>query len=100
MNTVNLSHLASDKKYELASTGEPTIESPPEEDRWFVGYEHLGAIGDNWTSFVDYNAVSDSDYFEDLGSSGLNVASRTHLNRQGRLYQELFDQAYLIHGPY
>jgi len=85
MNTVNLSHLAGDKKFELTPGGLPTVESPPKEDRWFLGYEHFGVLTDNWSSTVDYNVVSDSDYFEDLGSSGLNVASRTHLNRQGRI---------------
>ena len=94
MNSVNLSHLGSDKKYQLDGTGSPTFESPPVEDRWFIGYEHFGIIGDNWTSYVDYNAVSDNDYFQDLGSSGLNVASRTHLNRQGRInYSNSFLQA-------
>jgi len=85
MNSLNLSHLASDKKYKLDMAGNPTLNSPLKEDRWFLGYEHIGGLGDNWSTFVDYNAVSDSDYFEDLGSRGLNLASRTHLNRQGRI---------------
>ena len=38
-----------------------------------------------FSSFIDYNAISDADYFYDLGSSGLNLTSRTHLNRQGRI---------------
>ncbi|MEX0619503.1 MAG: LPS-assembly protein LptD [Pseudohongiellaceae bacterium] len=85
INTVNLAHLGDDDRYELSPAGEPLVDSPPVEDRWFLGYEHFGALGDNWSTFVDYNAVSDAEYFRDLGSSGLNVASRTHLNRQGRL---------------
>jgi len=85
MNTLNVSHLSGDRKFETDSSGSPTLESPPKEDRWFIGYEHNGSIGDNWSTYVDYNAVSDYAYFEDFGSSGLNVASRTHLNRQGRV---------------
>ncbi len=85
MNTLNVSHLSGDRRYETDSSGSPTLESPPKEDRWFIGLEHNGAVGDNWSTYVDYNAVSDYAYFEDFGSSGLNVASRTHLNRQGHV---------------
>lgn|GEM_PF-36727 len=85
MNTVNMSHLASDDLFDPATKDILGSDSPPVEDRWFVGFEHQGRIGNRWTTFVDYNAVSDTDYFYDLGSSGLNVISQTHLNRQGRI---------------
>lgn len=85
MNTLNVAHLAGDKEFVTDASGTPTLLSPPGEDRWFIGFEHEGSIGDNWRTLVDYNAVSDYAYFEDFGSSGLNVASRTHLNRQGRV---------------
>lgn len=85
MNTLNAALLANDKKFELDDNGVPLADSPPGKNRWFAGYEHIGAIGTRWTTLVDYNTVSDDDYFQDLGSSGLNVASRTHLNRQGRI---------------
>lgn len=95
MNTLNMSFLGGDKLYDPATAGVPGSDSPPVEDRWFIGYEHAGNYGRNWSSFVDYNAVSDEDYFYDLGSSGLNTNSRTHLNRQGRLN---FDSEYLRAG--
>lgn len=85
MNTLNMSHLAGDDLYDPATADTPGSDSPPVADRWFIGYEHQGRLGSNWSSYVDYNAVSDSDYFYDLGSSGLNVTSQTHLNRYGRL---------------
>ncbi|MEX2130074.1 MAG: LPS-assembly protein LptD [Pseudohongiellaceae bacterium] len=85
MNTLNMSYLGNDKFFELGSNGLPLPDSPSAEKRWFIGYEHYGALGGNWSTYVDYNAVSDGDYFRDLGSAGLNVSSRTHLNRQGRL---------------
>ncbi|MBT8147090.1 MAG: LPS-assembly protein LptD, partial [Gammaproteobacteria bacterium] len=85
MNTLNVSHLSGDQRFETNSSGSPTLESPPQEDRWFIGFEHTGAIGDNLSTYIDYSAVSDYAYFEDFGSAGLNVASRTHLNRQGRV---------------
>lgn len=85
MNTLNMAFLGSDKLYDPATATLPGSDSPPVADRWFIGYEHRGNYGRNWSSFVDYNAVSDEDYFYDLGSSGLNTNSRTHLKRQGRL---------------
>ncbi len=85
MNTLNVSHLAGDRKFENQAGGVPGIDSPPREDRWFIGFEHRGLLGDNLTTYIDYNAVSDYAYFQDFGSSGLNVASRTNLNRQGQV---------------
>jgi LPS-assembly protein len=95
MNTLNISGLSSDKLYDTATANVPGSDSPPVEDRWFIGFEHTGSLGRNWTTFIDYNAVSDEDYFYDLGSSGLNLISRTHLNRQGTLN---FNSEYLRAG--
>ncbi|PCJ22857.1 MAG: hypothetical protein COA96_13280 [SAR86 cluster bacterium] len=95
MNTLNMSYLGGDKLYDSTTANVAGSDSPPTDNRWFVGYEHFGNYGNNWSSFVDYNAVSDEDYFYDLGSSGLNTNSRTHLNRQGRLN---FDSKYLSAG--
>lgn len=85
MNTLNTSFLADDKLFDPATKDIIGSESPPTENRWFLGFEHYGALGRNWSTFVDYNAVSDENYFYDFGGSGLNVTSQTHLNRQGRL---------------
>ena len=85
MNTLNFAGLSGDKLYDPKTVNLPGSDSPISEDRWFLGFEHFGALGQNWSTFVDYNAVSDRDYFYDLGSNGLNLTSRTHLNRQGRI---------------
>ena len=85
MNTVNMSYLGGDKLFDADTVNVPGSDSPPAENRWFVGGEHIGNFGRNWSTFIDYNAVSDEDYFYDLGSYGLNATSRTHLNRLGRL---------------
>jgi len=95
MNTLNISGLSGDKLYDTATANVPGSNSPLVEDRWFIGFEHMGSLGGNWTTFIDYNAVSDEDYFYDLGSSGLNLISRTHLNRQGTLN---FNSEYLRAG--
>lgn len=85
MNTLNMSYLGNDKLFDEATANTLGSDSPPVDNRWFIGYEHYGAYGRNWSSFIDYNAVSDEDYFYDLGSNGLNTSSRTHLNRQAQL---------------
>jgi len=84
MNTLNLSLLPDDRLYD-ATLDIPGDDSPPTDKRWFLGYEHRGSLGSNWSTQIDYGAVSDEDYFRDLGSRGLNVESRTHLNKQGQL---------------
>ena len=85
MNTVNASLLANDDLYDPATAGIPGADSPPREKRWFFNFEHDGRIGNYWSTHVNYEAISDIDYFRDLGSSGLNVSSRTHLERDGQL---------------
>lgn len=85
MNTLNMSHLAGDDLFDPALKDQPFSESPPVEDRWYIGFDHQGSLGPNWSTFVDYNAVSDNDYFYDLAGTGLNVTSQTHLNREGRI---------------
>ncbi|MEX0965201.1 MAG: LPS assembly protein LptD [Pseudohongiellaceae bacterium] len=95
MNTLNMSYLGNDKLFDEATANLPGSDSPPTDKRWFIGYEHYGIYGRNWSSFIDYNAVSDEDYFYDLGSNGLNSTSRTHLNRQARLN---FNTEYLRAG--
>jgi len=95
LNTLNMSYLGNDKLFDKKTANVLGSDSPPTDNRWFIGYEHYGTYGRNWSSFVDYNAVSDEDYFYDLGSNGLNTTSRTHLNRQARLN---FNTEYLRAG--
>ena len=51
------------------------------ENRWLLSLDHDGRVGDLRT-FVDYGAVSDVDYFTDLGTE-LAVRSRVDLERVG-----------------
>ncbi len=48
-------------------------------DRWLASVKHTGGTGP-WNTRVDYNAVSDDDYFDDLGAS-LKVSRQDHLDR-------------------
>lgn len=95
MNTLSTSFLGGDELYDEATANTLGSESPSTENRWFLGFQHQGVIGEHWSTFIDYNAVSDEDYFFDLGANGLNVFSRSHLNRQGRVN---FDADYLRAG--
>ncbi len=52
-------------------------------DRWLYAIDHRGRRG-HFETLIDYTAVSDADYFRDLGT-GLSVASRIELERRGEL---------------
>ena len=52
-------------------------------DRWLGGINHEGRLG-RFRTFVDYAAVSDRDYFRDLGSD-LAVSSRIELQRKAEI---------------
>ena len=85
MNSLNFTYLADDDLYDPEASEIFGSGSPAVADRWFIGFQHQGALGRHFTSFVDYNEASDQDYFLDLDGVGLNTVSRTHLNQQGRL---------------
>ena len=68
-------------------------------DRWLLATSHLGRYGP-WRTFLDYTAVSDNDYFIDLGSE-VAVASRVSLERRaevqylrGGLFARLWAQGF------
>lgn len=42
-------------------------------ERWLTMIEEKGMFNRNWSSLVDYQRVSDIDYFRDLGVTGLDV---------------------------
>lgn len=50
------------------------------DDRLFFSLRHRASFSPRWSGFVDYNYVSDNQYFEELGTS-LSVASTTFLDR-------------------
>ncbi|MCR9276586.1 MAG: LPS assembly protein LptD [Pseudomonadaceae bacterium] len=52
-------------------------------DRWLYALNHDGEIG-NFRTLVDYTAVSDRDYFRDLGSD-LGLTSTNELERRGEI---------------
>ncbi|WP_299204896.1 LPS-assembly protein LptD [uncultured Amphritea sp.] len=61
------------------STGLLVEDTQADRDRWLVGADHSGSKG-AWSSLIDYTAVSDKKYFDDLGSS-LEVDRSSHLDQ-------------------
>ena len=85
MDTINATTLPDDGLYNAEEAAAGTGDSPQSRNRWLLAWDHEGRIDQNWSTRVDYTAVSDRDYFRDLGSRGLDLENRTHLNRQGQL---------------
>lgn len=76
----------------------PDVEFVPA-DRWLLATSHQGRYGP-WRTLLDYTAVSDNDYFIDLGSE-VAVASRVSLERRaevqytrGGLFARLWAQGF------
>jgi LPS-assembly protein len=87
-NVLGLAYLPEDDNYngrvnrqefnELGSVGKFRPDK-----RWLLTFSNRGDYGD-FTSFIDYTAVSDLDYFVDLGTD-LSIASKSQLERRGML---------------
>ncbi|MFQ5608663.1 MAG: LPS-assembly protein LptD [Woeseiaceae bacterium] len=85
-----------------------------DESRAFVSLQHRTRFGGGWRNRIDYQEVTDNQYFEDLGGS-LSISSITHLNRsisfdwqtdtmsffgQAQDYQTLDDAILPVEEPY
>jgi LPS-assembly protein len=57
------------------------------EDRWLLAMDHRGRVG-RVRTIVDYTAVSDRDYFRDLGTT-LKVSSQRELERRGEALMDI-----------
>ncbi len=58
----------------------PSDDAFNDESRELNLWQHSGYFAKRWSANVDYQRVSDDDYFEDL-ATGLNAKSQTHLNQ-------------------
>lgn len=63
----------------------PTLGLSENPDRWLVGWHHSQQIAEGWSSEVEFNRVSDIDYFRDLEFSGLISGNPNHLGQTARL---------------
>ncbi|WP_207063631.1 LPS-assembly protein LptD [Motiliproteus sp. SC1-56] len=86
-------YLGANGRYEL-STAYLADDDLRGEDRWALGLDHSGRPAPGWSSRINYNKVSDNDYFDELDTD-LNIARDTHLDQlaqlqyQGRSWQAL-----------
>jgi len=83
LNVLQMNYLPDDDLFNSAELLLPDPESPPVADRWQLSYDHQSRLSQNWSALVDYSAVSDEDYFQDLGDTGLDTTTRSYLTRQG-----------------
>lgn len=82
---LDLQFLPGDNLYDEATRLVPGADSPPVDDRWLLDYKMRGQLQAGWSATADYAAVSDEEYFQDLGSNGLVSTSRSLLQRDARL---------------
>ena len=54
------------------------------DDRWLLSVHHQGQPAQGWGAYVDYTAVSDDNYFDDL-TTDLDVQRESNLDRRGEL---------------
>ena len=54
-------------------------------DRWLVGLNEKGRIGENISTRVDFTRVSDEEFFNDLSTRGLEIKRQTHLDQLAEL---------------
>ena len=72
----NAHYLNSDSQEKRGDIDNPNYQ----EARKAFSWQHVSNFAERWQTKVDYNYVSDKNYFRDFGNS-LDVSSRTHMNR-------------------
>ncbi len=84
-NELQLSYLHDDAQYDTATAGLPGSESPPQARRWQLNYLGSAAFTRQWSARADFSAISDFDYYQDFGNTGLTDTTRSYLYRHGEL---------------
>jgi LPS-assembly protein len=68
-----------------------------DENRNAVRWQHTGNPFKGWSTSVDYNRVSDTDYLLDFGNS-LDTTSTTHLTQQGKANYEAANWQFMVNA--
>ena len=55
------------------------------DDRWSLGVQESGNLNSYFSTLIDYNRVSDNDYFRDFSVGSLNIKRQVTLNQQAAL---------------
>lgn len=72
----------SDRSYTVASASYLPDDKLANDDRWLLSLKQQGKHAPGWRSYIDYTAVSDDNYFEDL-TTNLEVQRASNLDRRG-----------------
>ncbi|MES2623796.1 MAG: LPS-assembly protein LptD [Pseudomonadota bacterium] len=82
---LDMQYLPNDDLYDPATRDVPGSDSPPVDDRWSLNYDFYALLARGWSAGIDYAAVSDRDYFQDLGNTGLYTTTQSYLYRDARV---------------
>ena len=90
--------LGNDKGGDDAEDVNPITGLHPHEgkNRYQFNLNHIGGAGGPWSTFVDYNKVSDADYVRDLGNMTLDETSKTHIQQRAYVRYETNNWNYQI----
>lgn len=76
-------YIHNDKRVgDVETADDPTLE----ERRWTAFVKEEGRFNPNWSSAIDYQAVSDINYYRDWGTTGLDIRKSTNIRREASLH--------------
>lgn len=78
-------YLPDDRLYDADKAGQPGSSSPPKSERWLLDYDLRASLAPRWSFGVDYAAVSDELWFQDLGNDGFLSTAQSYLRRNAVL---------------
>lgn len=75
---LNLQYIYHDKKI-----GDENIKinKPDDRERWAIGLKESGRLSQNWSTYINFQQVSDNDFFKDWGSQGLDITKTLNIRR-------------------
>ncbi|MCY4043541.1 MAG: LPS assembly protein LptD [Cellvibrionales bacterium] len=74
---LNGQYIPSDKK-----VGDQTFTNKNHQDRWAYGIKEKGQLSPFISTFINYQRVSDNDYFQDWGGKGLDIEKTLNIRRE------------------
>lgn len=83
--TLDMNYLPDDRLYDPATANRPGSDSPPTDERWALNYDFYAILGRGWTANASWRAISDFEYFQDIGSNGLMSTTQSFLSRHAAL---------------
>jgi LPS-assembly protein len=82
---IDANYLPDDKLYDPATANTAGSDSPPTDDRWALNYDFNALLGRGWSANASYRAISDFEYFQDIGSNGLMSTTQSFLYRSANV---------------